>query len=89
MLQSKVLGNGGQQGSGSGYSIVGTVGQPIVGSMSNGVHLNGSGFWYGTAAAQLSLGNVLVENFNYGVIANSDITAISSWSRHSGAQGPA
>jgi len=46
-LSWHVIGGGGGQSSSAGHTLMGTVGQPLVGAVSSGSHALCSGFWCG------------------------------------------
>ncbi|GAB4368277.1 MAG: hypothetical protein Kow0042_09360 [Calditrichia bacterium] len=45
-VSQSVFGSGGGVTSGSGYRIIGTLGQPAIGETSNPSYINKAGFWY-------------------------------------------
>ncbi|MDZ7291386.1 MAG: T9SS type A sorting domain-containing protein [candidate division KSB1 bacterium] len=45
-VANSVFGNGGAVISGGGFRLIGTVGQPIIGVVSNAANINKVGFWY-------------------------------------------
>ena len=50
-VPQSVLANGGTEPTGSAYSIVGTVGQPLIGGAGGSAHNLNGGFWYTQANA--------------------------------------
>jgi hypothetical protein len=45
-ITSSVIGSGGGAGSAGSYSVIGTIGQPLIGVASGGSYINEIGFWY-------------------------------------------
>ncbi|MFQ5650689.1 MAG: T9SS type A sorting domain-containing protein [bacterium] len=45
-IPKRVLGSGGETASDSRFRIVGTVGQPVIGAVSNSANIHQAGFWY-------------------------------------------
>lgn len=54
-VPSSVFGSGGSQMTSSNLSIVGTVGQPLIGVVSSSSHTNAIGFWYQSAGLVTSV----------------------------------
>ena len=52
-VPQSVLANGGTELTGSANSIVGTVGQPLIGAVSGSAHNLNGGFWYTQASAMI------------------------------------
>ena len=53
VVKQSVLGNGGIASSNGGHRLIGTVGQPGIGVVSNLSHINEAGFWYQALADPL------------------------------------
>ena len=55
-IPRSVFGNGATTTSGGSFTIVGTVGQPVIGLMSTTDHISLAGFWYTTSELNTRLG---------------------------------